>query len=289
MKSQLGIEIDTNILYFNEKMGLLKILQEQLTKIERLKINNETTIECQLLYRGSQHNFSASKFHQLCDNLQDILVLIQTQETNQIFGGFVTCGWKTQAQIEREKENINEAKEQANDKDNSKDNKTRAAIENNNGNDKQQEKTITNNNNLFGFLKSQTEKFLSSNNGDAKNSKKDDTVKKNGYFVGVDNVDETFLFVLRTSLDSDVETMPKVLNIKRKHLSKAIKYNINRGPCFGFGNDICITDECDMNNKNYCYSSSYHFDRSENHNTLSGVAHFTVRNYEVFQVLDGNQ
>ena len=45
-----------------------------------------------LLYRASEHGFTAESFHKHCDNIQPTLVLIQ--DTNDyIFGGYTVAPW----------------------------------------------------------------------------------------------------------------------------------------------------------------------------------------------------
>ena len=45
-----------------------------------------------LLYRGSDHNFDCSTFHQLCDGKGKTLVLVRSK-TNTLFGGYATTAW----------------------------------------------------------------------------------------------------------------------------------------------------------------------------------------------------
>ena len=45
-----------------------------------------------LLYRGSEHNFDTSKFHQVCDGKGKTLVLIRS-ESKSLFGGYSTVSW----------------------------------------------------------------------------------------------------------------------------------------------------------------------------------------------------
>ena len=50
--------------------------------------------EVKLLFRASEHNFSAKAFHQKCDNIEDTLVLIRTQFGKTI-GGYTHYPWKS--------------------------------------------------------------------------------------------------------------------------------------------------------------------------------------------------
>ena len=54
----------------------------------------------QLLYRGSRDGDSTQTCHELCDNKQNVLIIIKS-ETNYIFGGFSKIGFKTNNNINR--------------------------------------------------------------------------------------------------------------------------------------------------------------------------------------------
>ena len=49
--------------------------------------------QLKLLFKASQHQFSAAKFHQLCDGIPNLLVLVKT-EFGKVIGGFNSMGWK---------------------------------------------------------------------------------------------------------------------------------------------------------------------------------------------------
>ena len=53
-------------------------------------LNNPVKIE--RIFRASEHNFQASKFHEYCDNKDDTLVIIRT-EFGKIIGGFSHYPW----------------------------------------------------------------------------------------------------------------------------------------------------------------------------------------------------
>ena len=55
-------------------------------------LNNPRKID--LLYRASEHNFSAASFHQKCDNIPNTLVLVRT-EFGKTIGGFTPYEWNT--------------------------------------------------------------------------------------------------------------------------------------------------------------------------------------------------
>ena len=46
----------------------------------------------QLLYRGSEHNFSALKFHELCDSYPHTLTIVKN-EFKKIIGGYTPLIW----------------------------------------------------------------------------------------------------------------------------------------------------------------------------------------------------
>ena len=52
----------------------------------------QLTDKFHLLYRGSEHNFDCSKFHQLCDGKGKTLVLVRST-TKNLFGGYATTAW----------------------------------------------------------------------------------------------------------------------------------------------------------------------------------------------------
>lgn len=54
-------------------------------------LNNPKQLK--LLFKASQHQFSAAKFHQLCDGIPNLLVLVKT-EFGKVVGGFNSIGWK---------------------------------------------------------------------------------------------------------------------------------------------------------------------------------------------------
>lgn len=61
----------------------MRMLQQQNKKIKELV----------LLYRASENSFSAQKFHEKCDNIENTLTLIQTQHNKKI-GGYTPLKWK---------------------------------------------------------------------------------------------------------------------------------------------------------------------------------------------------
>ena len=45
------------------------------------------------IYAGSKHNFSAAKFHELCDNIGPLCTVVKS-EHDHIFGFYVQAPWK---------------------------------------------------------------------------------------------------------------------------------------------------------------------------------------------------
>ena len=53
---------------------------------------NIKSFDTKLLFRGSEHQFSAKTFHNYCDNKGPTITVIQN-EYDYIFGGYVTKSW----------------------------------------------------------------------------------------------------------------------------------------------------------------------------------------------------
>jgi len=52
-------------------------------------------VAMQLLYRGSKHGFEASAFHEKCDFMDNTVVVVQTKENGNVFGGYTAMPWKS--------------------------------------------------------------------------------------------------------------------------------------------------------------------------------------------------
>ena len=92
------IIIESNILSLDEQTSLLNLVFDALKKHPKQK--DITSIEANLLYRASEHNYQSSKFHQLCDNKGPTLTIIHN-EYNHVFGGYVSKSWQSkQAKID---------------------------------------------------------------------------------------------------------------------------------------------------------------------------------------------
>ena len=74
--------IGSNVLSLQEDLNFVSLLFMRINCINSFK----------LLYRGSEHNFSASKFHELCDDHAKTCCIIQSDWGN-IFGGYTSCPW----------------------------------------------------------------------------------------------------------------------------------------------------------------------------------------------------
>jgi hypothetical protein len=65
---------------------------------DRIQLKNwislEKNINSKLLFRLSIHGETINKFHELCDNINNNLVIVQTQDNN-IFGAYCTWCWDT--------------------------------------------------------------------------------------------------------------------------------------------------------------------------------------------------
>ncbi|KAK8812291.1 hypothetical protein WA158_007542 [Blastocystis sp. Blastoise] len=94
--SEISLENDNHDNYesivFPSSTILNKNIEYDLCQI--LHNNNNTW---KMLFRASEHNFSATEFHQICDNHSNLLVLVKSINNNIpcIFGGYTKVGWNT--------------------------------------------------------------------------------------------------------------------------------------------------------------------------------------------------
>ena len=79
--------IGSKLLTDTEEQDFMKLLLTQKTSLFRGKT-------FKLLYRGSENEYLAEKFHQLCDDKGPTLVIIQSEFGN-IFGGYTSKSWGT--------------------------------------------------------------------------------------------------------------------------------------------------------------------------------------------------
>eukprot|EP01083_Nonionella_stella_P217281 780200_1 len=81
---KLMINIDSNILYNNEKQIFLGLMNSSLTDIGKT---------FKLIYRGSRDGWKSLDFHNKCDNKGKTVVLIYAN-TNNVFGAYRSIPWK---------------------------------------------------------------------------------------------------------------------------------------------------------------------------------------------------
>ena len=63
---------------------------------DKMQLKNwisEKNIKSKLLYKLSLNGETIQKFHELCDNIKNNLIIIQTQNNNNIFGAYCTWCW----------------------------------------------------------------------------------------------------------------------------------------------------------------------------------------------------
>ena len=82
-----SITIESKILLSEESMKLLDLLYEQLKKQDNHK--NLKYIDTDLLFRASEHQFSPSKYHEICDGKTNTLTIIQNK-SGDVFGGYAS-------------------------------------------------------------------------------------------------------------------------------------------------------------------------------------------------------
>ena len=92
-------DIQQLIQQFAEKcMGSKIITDDEEHRFIQLLLSKKPSLfnekEFQLLYRASENDYSARKFHNLCDNKGATLVIVQSEFGN-IFGGYTSIPWKT--------------------------------------------------------------------------------------------------------------------------------------------------------------------------------------------------
>eukprot|EP01083_Nonionella_stella_P141023 433727_1 len=80
------IIIDSLILSQKEWFSLCSIIESKHICQDQFTLS--------LLYRGSEHGFTAETFHSLCDGKANTLTLVQSEHGN-VFGGFTTIPWSS--------------------------------------------------------------------------------------------------------------------------------------------------------------------------------------------------
>ena len=76
--------IGSNMMTIKEDINFIQLLLLKISNIKRFK----------LLYRGSEHKYSAKKFHELCDGHGPTICFIKSNFVN-IFGGYSSIKWSS--------------------------------------------------------------------------------------------------------------------------------------------------------------------------------------------------
>ena len=85
------IRINSNILTSDEQLSSMNLLLATLKQNDRYK--HIKSIDTEFLFRASDHQFKAAKFHEFCDRKGPTLTVIHN-EYNHIFGGYCTESWQ---------------------------------------------------------------------------------------------------------------------------------------------------------------------------------------------------
>ena len=80
----------------SEYLPLTQLVNQQYDKELREWLGNEA--KWKLIYRASEHDYTAKSFHECCDNKGSTLVVIKSTE-GWIFGGFTTESWTDNGKI----------------------------------------------------------------------------------------------------------------------------------------------------------------------------------------------
>ena len=87
------IRINTKILSKTEQSELINLLFGELKKQKGNE--NVKWMDTSLLFRGSDHNYKQSKFHEICDNKESVFVVYHN-EHDHVFGGYTSTSWDVQ-------------------------------------------------------------------------------------------------------------------------------------------------------------------------------------------------
>lgn len=85
--------IDTEILTPDECQILINIVSETLLK--SYDYEGCLHIDWKLLFRASRDTYSAVKWHEMCDNHENILCICETEKNSNVLGGFTAKGWES--------------------------------------------------------------------------------------------------------------------------------------------------------------------------------------------------
>ena len=84
------IKIASNILDTKEQFALMNLLFDRMKKEKEYK--DLKSVNAELLFRASEHDFNGEKFQELCNGKAPHLLIIHS-EHNHVFGGFVSNSW----------------------------------------------------------------------------------------------------------------------------------------------------------------------------------------------------
>ena len=98
------IVIESNILSYEESETLLDLLHEQLKKQDDNKFMKY--LDADLLFRASEHQFSATKYHEICDGNTNTLTIIQN-EHEHVYGGYASIPLAVQNIYEESSKDMN--------------------------------------------------------------------------------------------------------------------------------------------------------------------------------------
>ena len=82
--------MDSKILSEDEKLQLKQLLIEN---------NYNMNMEWDLLYRGTDNDFSTEKWQKACTNKENVIMIVESEQNN-VFGGFSITGWKYAKDVE---------------------------------------------------------------------------------------------------------------------------------------------------------------------------------------------
>ena len=97
------LSMDSNILTDNEQISLLNLIYDKLTKTKEFK--RVKSIDTELLYRASENEYRAKKFHELCNDKGATITVAHKKEGDRVFGGFTTKSWIRESDDDGEQTN----------------------------------------------------------------------------------------------------------------------------------------------------------------------------------------
>ena len=86
------LKMDSNILSNDEQESLLNLLIDTIKNQKENGLENLNLLNNELLYRASEHNFSAREFYKSCDVKKPTITIIQSGK-DHVFGGYTTQRW----------------------------------------------------------------------------------------------------------------------------------------------------------------------------------------------------